>query len=105
LIRFIERRVKIKEIYPMNTIPISQTKSSNFEELNWPHSITARPGEHAEPEEGESWPHEITARPGEAPETTEESNWPENITTPSGEFDQTVIERDWPHNITARPEE
>ncbi len=77
-----------------------------YEELDWPHSITARPGEGGEEENVENWPQDIAARSGEKFDLEEESsNWPENIVDPDQKTENEDQGTDWPHDITSRPGE
>jgi hypothetical protein len=74
-------------------------------ELDWPQSITARPGDIRGQESGENWPHDIVVREDEDDRPLErgESNWPENIADPEQRTDSDWLDdegADWPHNLT-----
>ena len=71
-------------------------------ELDWPQSITTRPGEEASQESAENWPQDFAARGTDKFEEEQtSSSWPENITDPEEKFENSDKGIDWPRNITS----
>jgi hypothetical protein len=81
-----------------------------YDQLNWPHNITAFSGERREREGDEqNWPATITEEPTYTEVREREAdNWPQNITAREDEVPGEVEEEEllnWPHNITQRSDE
>lgn len=71
-------------------------------ELDWPQSITTRPGEEGSQESSENWPQDIAARGKDKFEKEEtSSNWPENIADSEEKSENTDEGTNWPRNIAS----